>query len=196
MLPNGRSHHDILLKRHWHSLHTQAGIRIHCIPTSGHSHSRHTHKGTFASYGHSHHGIVPSGHSHHGIPTRGHLHHDIPTWTFTSWHTYMNICIIAYHQKDIHIIACTKGTFASLYTYKGTFVSWHLYKGHSHHSMHKRTSASWHPYKKHWHHDIPSRRHLHHETFRISILARRHLHRNLNMCTGAIMNKLHIFIPA
>ena len=57
------------LSGHWHSLHTQAGIHIHCIPTSGLSHSRHTYKGTFTSYGHSHHGIAPSGHLHHDIPT-------------------------------------------------------------------------------------------------------------------------------
>ena len=45
---------------------SQGDIRIHCIPTSGHSHSRHTHKG------HSH--------THKG--------------EFASWHTYMDICIM------------------------------------------------------------------------------------------------------
>ena len=135
-----------------------------------------------------------------------HLHHGIPTWTFTSWHTYMNICImaylqggiyiIAYHQKDIRIIACTNGPFAFIaYLQAGicihdiptwAFTSWHTYMNicimtYSQVDIRimactKGTFASWHPYKKHLHHDMPIRRHLHHKTFCISISVRRHLH--------------------
>ena len=48
-------------------------------------------------------------HLHHGIPTRGHLRHDIHTWTFTSWHTCMSICIMTCPLESI----CTTRHFAS-----------------------------------------------------------------------------------
>ena len=71
-------------------IYLQGGICIHCIPTRGHLH----------------HGIVPSGHSHH----------DIPTWTFTSWHTYMNIYIMTYLHEHLHHGIPT-WTFASWHTH-------------------------------------------------------------------------------
>ena len=49
---------------------------------------------------------------------------------------------------------------------------------------------------KHSHHCIPTRGHLRSKIFYIPIFARRHLHRVLNTCTGIIMNKICISIPA
>ena len=69
-------------------------------------------------------------------------------------------------------------------------------RGHLHHDIPTWTFTSWHPYKKHLHHDMPIRRHLHHKTFCISIFVRRHLHCNLNMCAGTIMDKFRICTPA
>ena len=89
--------------------------------------SRHTHKGAFAfiAYLPKRHLYYipkralafiayPSGHSHSSHTYKRafafmtylceHLHHDILTWTFTSWHTYMNICIMAYPQGGIYIM--------------------------------------------------------------------------------------------
>ena len=64
---------------------------------------------------------------------------------------------MAYSQADIRIMAYSQGHICI-------------------HCIPKRTFASWHTLKKHLHQDVPNKRHLHHETFRISILARRHLH--------------------
>ena len=120
------------LKRHLH----------HCIPaesicimacTNGTFALWYTPKGTFASW---HHSMLPNRHSHHGIPTREHLHHDILTWTFTSWHTYMNIYIMTYIHEHLHHGISTRGhlhhdihtwTFTSWHTHKGAFTSWHTY---------------------------------------------------------------------
>ena len=132
-------------------------IPCHDIPTRGHLHSLHTYKRTFTSWHtpkqtfaswctpkrtfaswhapweHSHHHIMASWHA-----PNEHLHHDIPTWTCTSWHTYMNICIMTYPQVDIRIIACTIRTFAFI-----AYLHEHLHydiptSGHSHHSMHHK----------------------------------------------------------
>ena len=136
-----------------HSLHTQTGIRIHCIPTRVHS--------------------------HHGMH-----HKDIRITVYPQG----GICIIAYLQGYIHIMACTIKTFASRHTHKGTLASWHIAKrtfaswhtlkqtytlwhasrGHLHHCIPKRAFAS-----KHLHHDIPTSEHLHHD---IPIRRLSHLH--------------------
>ena len=83
----------------------------------------------------------------HCIPTSEHLHHDIPTWTFTSWHTYMNICIIAhpqwgihamaYSQADIRIMAYSQGDICIHCIPKRAFTFIASPKGHSHHDMHQ-----------------------------------------------------------
>ena len=135
--PMGHSHHGILPSRHLHSLHTQAGIRVHCIT-----------KRAFASW------HAPSGHLHHSMHqwdiriiacTNGtfaswHItKRTFASWrthkgAFTSWHTYMSIYIMTYPHEHLHHDIPT-WTFASWHTHKWTFASWHAPRGHLHHDI-------------------------------------------------------------
>ena len=117
---------------------------------------------------------------------KGHLHHDIPT---------RSICIIAYLQEDIRIIAYPHG---------------HLHhdipiRGHSHHKHTlKQTFASWHAPRGHLHHDIPTKR-ICIMTYPLEgICTTRFLHlhfcketfaSHLNMFPNTIMDKLCIRTP-
>ena len=115
---------------HWHSLHTQGDICIHCIPTKGICImactmgtfvSWYTYKGAFTSW-YTHRGMFVSlhitkrifaswhtlrVHLHHDTTTRVHLHHDIPT---------RNTCIMTYPLEGI----CT-ARHLHLHLYKKTF---------------------------------------------------------------------------
>ena len=94
------------------------------------------------------------------------------------------------------------GTLPSGHSHHDTSIRGHLHhdiptKGHSHHGI--PTKGHLHhdiPTKGHSHHGIPIRGHLYHEIFCISTSATKYLHRDLNMYTGIITDKLCIFIPA
>ena len=160
---------DIPIRGHLHSLHTQAGIHIHCIT-----------KGAFASWhapmGHSHHGILPRGHSYHGILLSRHSHHGIlsrrrlhslHTQASISIHCILTkgICIMAYSQKDIRIMAYYQRNICFMtYPQGGIYIMTYLHE-YLHHDIHTWTFTLWYIYKKHLHHDIPIRRHLHRKTF-------------------------------
>ena len=133
--------HGIPARGYLHSLHTQTGVGIHCIPKRAStfiasirraSASWHALGGIYImiylqggicihciSKGASAFIAYPNGHWH-SLHTEAGIHiHYIPT---------RNIYIMTYIHEHLHHVIPTKGTFAPRHIYKGTFAPRHTYK--------------------------------------------------------------------